>query len=161
MEHNHGMSPEHVGVWWEGCPACEAEAEVAREAAHESYLDSVGTYDEAVGRAREIGREHGENAIAVWFDTIVSYRPALLLDQVNGGGSWADGNGGPDTNPTLPAPDPSGEGDAPSSADLLDGMDPADVSWGVIADVQGAYELAFSEAVKEAVTKACRDALTQ
>lgn len=125
----------------------------------------MSNYETAVAKAREIGREHGENAIADWFDGTVSYRPALLLDQVNGGGSWVDGNGGPDTNPTLPAPDLSGEwadGYTPQRlyVDCGGTMTRAqDYSNDIGAALCDAYEAAFSDAVETAVRAACESAL--
>lgn len=121
----------------------------------------MSTYEAARARAAEIGHEHGTAAITTWFDAVTCYKPALLLDQVNGSGSWEDGNGGPDTNPTLPRADLSGEwadGYTPQRLYVDCGGTMAraqDYSDDIGADLCDAYEEAFSEAVAEYVRAEC------
>lgn len=122
------------------------------------------TYEEAIGKAREIGWEHGENAAAWWEQearVFLSSPPnmAMMLAGLD--------SGDPIVLDNLPAPDLSGEwtdGYTPQRlyVDCGGTMTRAqDYSDDIGADLCDAYEEAFSEAVETAVRAACESALSE
>ena len=120
----------------------------------------MATYDEAIGKAREIGREHGENAASWVTDGNTSEETyAALLRGIE--------DGDPMVLDMLPAPDLSGEWADGYTPDRLS----ADVGWlpepgthdhyDWLGELCAAYEEAFTEAAEEAVIAACQAQVNQ
>lgn len=120
------------------------------------------TYDDAIGKAREIGREHGENAALAWW---ADYTPAagkVIVSRMMAQTSVLQTFGG-----HLPRPDLSGEwADSltPRSLAVFVGMpdlgpdDDTEMAEALNA-VCDAYEEAFSQAVETAIRAACEQIL--
>jgi hypothetical protein len=119
---------------------------------------TMTTYDEAITKAAEIGREHGTNAASWFFDGNTAteyYRSTLRALEA----------GDPMVYDQMPAPDLSGEwadgysvrqlGEDTDSAYLVNRDDP-DEGTDVPCEVVDAYEFAFSEAVEAEIVRVCR-----
>jgi hypothetical protein len=117
------------------------------------------TYDQAVAKAAEIGREYGTNAASWFFDgnTATEHYATTLV---------AIEEGDPQVYDLLPAPDLSGEGaDGYTMRQLAEDCDVSEEEAEdsaandlitvdtLLAD---AYEAAFSEAVEAEIVRVCQ-----
>jgi hypothetical protein len=122
---------------------------------------TMTTYDKAVAKAAEIGREHGTNAAGEWAPEFLAQSPTDAESRAQC--VLEDGVQEAIDPDMLPAPDLSGEwADGYTVQQLLwdtgIDLDPNEYDAGELAD---AYELAFSEAVEAEIVRVCQYQLAE
>jgi|SRR5215216_1384229 len=121
------------------------------------------TIKQAIEQAAKIGREHGMSAAAWWEQDALGGRATGDIRSTAKAVLKGIEDGDPEIVDGLPYPDLSGQwADGYSSHDLLDelGVSDGDASFfdGLTDDIFTAYEMAFTEALEDAVSTYARGA---